>query len=537
MTTRNTIIRHRFGGGWATDFGPTAEVDATEGGLVSVPWLNEAVNVDFLLDGGVRKAPGTQKLNAAELASGAAIRGLFDYWRLGTLGSPAQKRVLHVGTVLMKDDADGNFTNIATGLQLDAVPCYELFDDDLIIMSDAAADVPRVYDQSTVATLGTNTPLGAFGVTHKNRFWMAGVDSDPSGVYYSMAYPDGPQGDWNDASAGVIRVDPGDGDRVTGLVSHKNELWVFKGPHKGSIHRIAGSSPTGSDAFSRNVFVRGTGSVNHNSIFKFQDDVGFLWSDGSFRSLNATAAFGDFREASLSLAINTYLRDRVNYDALRFAWAKTLTSRGVVVITLPTDTSTNNNVMLFMDFRFIPVEGQPRWSRHEHVEAACLEVVIDATNNDRPTLFTGGNDGFVRRMGRSNRSVDETTSYEAKIELPYLHYGLPMQMKTLENAAIGVSPRGAYDITLGYTMDNHARQTATVAQGGGDVLAPAPANQFTLGTSQLGGARFTDLFFNLESAGEFRSIQFDASQAGLDEDMEVHTITAEISRGALSLEN
>jgi hypothetical protein len=357
------------------------------------------------------------------------------------------------------------------------------------------------------------------------------------------------------------------------------------------------------------VFIRGVGAVNHNTVFRYGDDIGFMWSDGSVRSLRATAAFGDFNEAALTLPINSFLLERANLDLLRFAWATTMVSQGCTIFTLPVDTSTDNNLMLCMDFRFVPVEGQPRWSQWNHVEAACIANVIDPTNNDKPTLFSGGNDGFVRRMNRANRSVDGSTAYEAKASTPFMSYGLPMQMKTLENAAVGVSARGAHDITLGFTLDDSARKTAVVSQGTGDVLASGgstgaitkfetgagvvtvtsaahglsdgeeiaihsttsyngrfetsnttastfdivatfvaddatgtwqtanEANFFILGISTLGGARYSDRFFNLESAGEFRSIQYDVTQGGNNEDMEVHTISAQITEGALSLEN
>ena len=78
-----------------------------------------------------------------------------------------------------------------------------------------------------------------------------------------------------------LDIDPGDGDRITGLVSHKNELWVFKGPHKGSIHRITGTS---NSDWARTTFIEGVGAVWQNSIFRFGDDIGFLWSDGSPRT-------------------------------------------------------------------------------------------------------------------------------------------------------------------------------------------------------------------------------------------------------------
>jgi hypothetical protein len=166
----------------------------------------------------VRKVGGTQRLNAAALESGAKIAGLFDFWRIGTSNAPNQERVLHVGTTIKKDSADGVFTDIKTGQVAGAIPSYAQFDDDLIIMSDALADVPLVYTQTgNATTLGTNTPNCSFGVTHANRFWMAGDETNPSTVYYSRPLPDGPGGDWNNANAGQFQIDPGDGDKVTAV--------------------------------------------------------------------------------------------------------------------------------------------------------------------------------------------------------------------------------------------------------------------------------------------------------------------------------
>jgi hypothetical protein len=532
MPSRHPVIRHRFGGGWAPDFGPTAEVEVSD--LINVPWLVNAENIIYLLDGGVRKVGGTEKLNSSALESGANVMGLFDYWRLGTGGSPSQKRVVHVGTKIKKDDADGSFSDIFTGLTAGAIPCYATYDDDLIIMSSAAGDVPKHWDQTTPKNLGTNTPDCAFGVTHKSRFWMSGNVAVPSRLYYSMALPDGADGDWNDGTAGFLDIDPGDGDGITGLASHKDELWVFKGPYQGSIHRITGSSPSD---FARKDFVFGLGAINHNSIFRFSDDIGFVSRFGSVHSLSATAAFGDFHEAALSLPLNDWLQDHVRHDRLKYCWATNHTASGRVVFTLATDTNTDNNTVLSMDYRFIPSEGAPRWSQWPAIGAACVATVVEPTDNDLPALFVGGNDGFVRQLGRANRSLDGSSGYTAQATWPFLHYGSPMQMKTLENLAVGISPRGNYNMTLGWTRDDNAQQTTTVSQGGGDVLAPADANQFTLGTSRLGGASFVDRFANPEEGGEFRAIQYEMSNGGNNEDMEVHSLTAPISPAALSTEN
>ena len=60
----------------------------------------------------------------------------------GTAATPTQKRVLHVNTVIMKDDADGTFTNIFTGLEAGKVPAYSLFDDFLIISAKCLCPTP-----------------------------------------------------------------------------------------------------------------------------------------------------------------------------------------------------------------------------------------------------------------------------------------------------------------------------------------------------------------------------------------------------------
>ena len=496
-----------------------------QGGLVSVPFLTDAINIEYTLVGGIRKVGGTSKFNSTVLSSGAQVYGLFDYWSYAS-GSPVKKVIVHVGTTVLAADADGVFdVTIESSLTDAAVPSYALFDDDLIFMSDSS-DVPRFTTGSgTASTLGTNTPNGAFGVMHKNRFFMAGVDADPSHLFYSRPLPDGPKGDWDNANAGKFLIDPGDGDRITGLVSYKNELWIFKGPNSGSIHRLSGSSPTsaagtntsvGTGAFSLSLFIRGVGAVNHNSIFKFNDDIGFVWSDGSVRSLQATAAFGDFKEASLSLPINGYLQDRINHTSLKRAWAKTVVSRGCVFITLPLDASTENNILLCMDTRFIPTEGIPRWSSIDLVECASLAVMVDTSDKNTLKLYSGGNDGFVREMNFITRRIDTSVlTYEANATLPYLHYNTPMLVKTLEAASLSIEPKGNYSIEFGYTVDRGIRRTAEAPQVAFGAFADVPIQDVD---------------------GEFSSIAFDVRQGGNSQDYAIHSISAKFSVTGNTLE-
>lgn len=625
MTTRNLQTRILFDGGWATDFGPTAHVSVNPDGTIQVPYLVDAENAVYDLDGGPKKIGGTERLNSVALdSSGTVIRGLVDFWSLGTTGAAAtQQRVVHVGTDVQQDDADGSFATILadTDRNADSVPSYAVFEDLLIVMSDFPTEVPLKYDGSnTASALGTNTPDCAFGVSHKNRFFMSGDVALKSRVYYSEPLPNGADGDWDAVEAGFFDVDPDDGDEVRALVSHKGLLWIFKGPYNGSIHTLQGDTPLGGVTafasstqpvpFKLDIFVHGLGAAGHNSIFRFRDDIGFIDAKtGSVRSLNATDKFGDFREAALSLPINDFLLERVNKTQLKRAWAVDDVTHGSVLITLAIDTSSTNNTVLNMDYRFDP----PRWSHWPAVSAECLASVVDVTRGARQTPFIGDVDGFVRRTNTANRSIDETTAINYKVTLPFLDFGNPISKKTFARGAVGIEPRGAYNGTFGWTRDDNAQQTTTFSQGGGDVLAgsivdriissaaengtdvtfttafiqiahgfsvgdivsisgttdyngvftitavpgirefdvkvtwvsdqsgfvqkPLAANSFTLGTSALSGSQFVDRFFSLEEGGEFRSIQYQITQTGLNEDIAIHSLFAEVEPGADSTEN
>jgi hypothetical protein len=527
MPTRASDLRHIFAGGWATDFGPNAEVEIRGDGKVLIPFLVEADNLFYELDGGPHKIGGGAKLNSAVLEGGEEVLGIFDYWKNGGAATGTQKRIVHVGTKIKKDDADGTFDDLFTGLENDKVPCYTVFDDILIISSDSTTDVPKSWDQSTAQNLAGTPPNFAFSATHKDRVWAAGVVANPSTLYYCVGYD--PE-DWAGAGSGSIQIDPGDGDRITGLASFKNELWVFKGPYHGSIHRITGSAPTGDDAFARRTFIRGLGAVWHNLIVEYKDDLAFMWSDGTFHSLKATAAFGDFNEAALSYPINTFLRERVNHSRLRFGWAINNVGLGVVRVVLPIDSAQFPNHCISMDYRFDP----PRWSSQGRYGYPSLGNVIDTGGSGQPQFMAGGSDGFVRKLDQSARTNDGAIAMRAKT--PHFTYGNPLRLKQINRASVGIRPLGSAQLIFGWELDDGIVQEKTGTQGGGDVLAPGePA--FALGSSVLGGSNFAERAFDLEEGGEFSSIAYIVRNAGDREDLEVHSITAQIKPGAESGES
>jgi len=532
MPSQRRHITHVFGGGWATDFGPSWSTDQQrpldqQRSTLVLPFLVDAEDVLFELDGGPRTAPGTVKLNSAALESGARIMGIHDYWKMGNAGTPTQKRVIFIGTKVYKDDADGTFTEIKSGLVSGAVPHMTTFDDLLILANDSTADVPMSYDGTTFQNLAGSPPNFSFSTKHQNYHFAAGVWANPSTLYYSSSLD--PE-TWSGGTSGSISVNPNDGDMITGIVSHKNELIVFKGPYKGSIHRITGTS---NSTWAREQFVEGVGAVWQNSIFRYRDDIGFLWSDGTIRSLNAVNQFGDYAEAAISVALNNnYLKSRLNFAQLRKASA--VSDGSSAYILLPVDGSSQNNVMLAVDFRFEP----PRWSKLVSFNYASAGVVIDSAASNRPQVFFGGHDGFVEKWGQPTKHLaDGDRGMSIKVTTPFMDYGSPENVKTLNAIGLGMQPRNNANVTVGWQRDGASQQTTTIAQGGSDVLGEAAANEFTLDTSTLATSRFITRWYDAHSGGEFREVQYQFTAPTSGVETEIHRFIADVVPGSESLEN
>ena len=373
MSTRRITVHHIFDGGWATDFGQTVVGAAPDdAGQIKIPWLLKAEDVLFELNGGPHKTPGAAKINSSALESGAAIKGIYDYWIQGTSGSPSQKRVVFVNDEIYADNADGSFSSLKSGLKVGAVANMSQFDDILILANDSSDDVPMSWDGTTFQNLAGTPPNFAFSVKHKNFHFAAGVDSAPSTLYYSATL--NPE-DWVGAGSGNIAIDPDDGDRITGIISFRNELWVFKGPYKGSIHRITGTS---GDDWARTTFIEGVGAVWQNSISPVRDDIAFMWSDGSVRTLKSTEQFGDYTMASLSVPIQGWLEANLTWSRLRHAYLQVGPDGEKLFLSIPVEGSANNTNILVADTRFSSV----RWSRLVSYTQASLALGLDPARND-----------------------------------------------------------------------------------------------------------------------------------------------------------
>lgn len=206
---------------------------------------------------------------------------------------------------------------------------------------------------------------------------------------------------------------------ITGLLSWKNELVIFKGPNKLSIHRLSGSTPSD---FVRSPWITGISAAWQNSIFPMGDDFGFISPRGTIHSLKATSNYGDYTQTYLSYPINTFCREELNHNKSRHWWAATDSLHGYSLISVTRSGQTSNDRVLMLDWRFMAQGEQwPRWSLWDFGSFASLAQAIDT--NNRPRIFAGGYDGYVYKLDQTTRTHNNT-SINYNWTTPFLSYGV-----------------------------------------------------------------------------------------------------------------
>jgi hypothetical protein len=525
-----------FDGGWSTDLGRTLGRFNVEGaigqGLIKMPWLTEAEDVYYELDGRPHKAWGATKLNSVAISGTPIVIGLFEFYKIGTSGSTVRKRLAHAGTVIYKEDLDGTWDELKTGLESGKIPDYTVFNDLVIISSDSPTDdVPFSWDQTTFQNLAGDPPNFAFSAKHRNRLWAAGDASQPSRLYYTG---NGDPTDWSGSGSGAIDIDRDDGDKITGIKSHKGDLWVFKGPNVGSIHRIVGSAPTGNDFFKHINYTNEVGAANNRVIIDFGSDLAFMNVDGTWHLLTEAQGTQRFRNASLSAPINEYIDVNVDKSELDKAVAVNWVNKGLVLCALATDTSTTtspntvtNDTIIGFDYRFDP----PRWFRWRVTEdqgAASLTIFEDSTGRRVPAI--GQYDGFVLLGGNATRSWNGKP-INFKIRTPFTNLGSSGSTKTLNQIRLGRETGSVGETSIDYFLDSGVAITKMIPQQPSAVL-----DNFILDVDVLGENDFDTYVLN-SVEGEFRDISFRVRHIENSGDLDMPLLGLSIENVTPSAEN
>jgi hypothetical protein len=120
---------------------------------------------------------------------------------------------------------------------------YKIGVDDVVIIVSGSTPLKILWSATDsdykVSALGGSPPHASHICLHRDRIWMAGVDSAPNTVYYSNAYD--PE-DWSTAGeTGEITIESFDGDVITGIANLLDDVVIFK---NNSVWRITGDIPS-----------------------------------------------------------------------------------------------------------------------------------------------------------------------------------------------------------------------------------------------------------------------------------------------------
>lgn len=278
------------------------QVDSDKMTLAQVDQAVANANMRFLL-GAVTPEGAFTNTYASPITGAPTVLGGIDWWPTSAI----QRTVvlLSDGTI-KKDDGSGNFaTTLASGLGI--TPATDFCPQFVEAGQEVAANnrklfiffgpllTPRVLsgDGATVSTIATppadwaaagNKPV--CGAVHEGRLWAAGNANDPHRVYYSTT---GNHEDFTGAGSGSISVFPGEGERITGLMSYNGLLLVWKYPI--GIYYIDTTDPTVTNWKTRRVTLS-TGGVSPKAQVLVDGDILFLDAQGNFQTLSTSQNLG-----------------------------------------------------------------------------------------------------------------------------------------------------------------------------------------------------------------------------------------------------
>ena len=208
---------------------------------------------------------------------------------------------------------------------------------------------------STVAAAAdVNFPKGKFGIWYHNFHFVAGVSGASKNTLYWSDLED--SDDFTNGVRGSLTVNPNDGDEITGFITFRDKLLIFK------RNRIWSLSGFGTSTFTvANITeeLTGVGTISYRSLLNKGDDIYFLShiggtpeirslkvtalgviTDGGIISEAVTGTMEALAEGQLDLCVGFYDGRRVYYA-------------------LPASGQTRNNIVLVKDLQ---TNGWVKWT-------------------------------------------------------------------------------------------------------------------------------------------------------------------------------
>jgi len=459
--------------------------------------------------GTLQKEGGSAKFNSSAIAGTPIVLGGHDWHPTGTV---TQRLIVLLGDgTLRKDTGATDFSvTLKSGLTIsDVNPVFveggiEAAGSDkklfvftgVNVVQVLAADGATTGDIATPAAdwSGANQPT--FGVIHENRMFAGGNANDPHRVYYT---PASDHEDFTGAGSGSLSIYPGEGERITGGISFKGLLILFKFP-KG-IYLVDTSSVTLSE-WSVDKHSTDIGGISPNGHTAIDNDVIFIDAGATLHLISAITAFGNIGTRSLSSIANLteLLLDETNIAQLPNCQAIYYTAKAEAHITMSSSGS-NFDRRLVIDFNR---PDFPRFRLSTKDINRSMWLNQDANRISRP--YIGDSSGTIWKLDQDTRNKDGG-GYSGKFQTAHLDFShldpaLGVKNKNGKFLELVIEPKGNHDLTVDVVWDTITIQTITFNMG----ESGAALGSFVLDTSKLAGTGLTNKRKRMEGSGKRLSL-------------------------------
>jgi len=364
-------------------------------------------NVVFVESGAITKAPGLTELGTG-LTTGP--KGLAAFY-------PGTSRyLLTVDGTSLKYLNGTNWTAISgASFTADKEVNFVQGNDTLYIWDGDAAGCS--LDSSLTLARLTTAPRAAFGIYYNSVQIVAGVDTKPNRLYVSDSTTN--LGDFTNASgtlstAGEVPgasvfatpgttgakfydINPGDGDRITGLAKYQGVLIIFK---QRSIYQFSFDS-SGNGVVTQ--VTASSGCVSHKSIDNVENDIFYLSRRGYYVLGNEPNYFNSIRSNELSSRINPTIQ---TISAANLSRVCSIFSDFRFYSSITSGSATDNNKTLIYDRRYLA------WSQVDYIKANAFTEYIDA-NGSKHLYFAADDAAKVYEIVEGNYNADGATAIDA----------------------------------------------------------------------------------------------------------------------------
>lgn len=407
------------------------------------------------------KEMGASKINSATMGATSKIRGSWEF--VSGAGVLEEIAMLDDGATakLVTVDSTGIVKTLKSGMTSGGNPVFaEGWDGTQKALYYAdGKNMPQVYSGGATTSdipgppadwSGTNWPTVV--CSHNERLCAAGNANFPHTVYLSEP---GTFGSLTGGESGLNIIYPGEGEKVVGLISKLDYLYIFKYP-KGIY--ILDTSDASQANWQVQKISGAIGIGSYGGALPIDTDILLFGADGLFYAMSQLTDYGEVTiPPLLPLETSQFIKEEINLAQLSKLQSVWYGYKRKAIFVVPGLAATENNRRIEVDMH---VSGIPKvfYSKRDNNISLGMRR---ATASDVPKPVFGDDAGFLWDMEKTNRNKD-SAGYNAQYETPPTPLISGGQKRAnLRELEVIFQPQGNWDLTMEVHRDGVLSQTTT----------------------------------------------------------------------------